>query len=56
MKKAKVIVRSKDEDGNIVGVYDNNLMLNTMIYDVEIPDGKIENMELTSLMTTCMLK
>ena len=38
---AKVIGRSKDADGNVIGVYDANPMLNTMLYDVEFPDGEI---------------
>ena len=40
-QSAKVIGRSKDKDGNIVGTYDNNPHLNTMVYDVEFPDGEI---------------
>ena len=30
----KVIGRSKDSDGKIVGSYDNNTFNNTMVYDV----------------------
>ena len=42
MKSVKVVGRSKDdEDGNIVGNYDDNPHLNTMLYDVEFPDGEI---------------
>ena len=41
MKKAKVVGRSKGEDGNIIGKYDSNPMLNTMVYDFKIPDGSI---------------
>ena len=41
LEHAKVIGRSKDINGEIVGVYDNNPMLNTMIYDVEFPDGDV---------------
>ena len=42
MHQAKVIGRSKDEDGNIVGTYDNNPYANTMVYDVEFPDGEVK--------------
>ena len=41
MKKLKVVIQSKDDDGNIIGKYGSNLMLNTMVYDVEFPDGSI---------------
>ena len=41
MKKAKVVGRSKDDNGNIIGKYDRNPLLNTMVYDVKIPDGSI---------------
>ena len=41
MKRVKLVRLSKDEDGNIIGKYDNNPMLNTMVYDVELPDGNI---------------
>ena len=38
---AKVIDRSKDADGNVVGTYDDNPMLNTLSYDVELSDGEV---------------
>ena len=41
MKKAKVVVRSKYDYGNNIGTYDSNPMLNTMVYDVYIPDDTI---------------
>ena len=41
MKAAKVIRRSKNTDGDIVGKYHVNPMLNTLAYDVEFPDGSI---------------
>ena len=41
MKKAKVVGRSKYDHININGKYDSNPMLNTMVYDVMIPDGSI---------------
>ena len=41
MRLAKVKCRSKDGDGEIIGIYDNNPILNTMVYDVEFPDGEV---------------
>ena len=41
MKKLKVVGQSKDDDGNIIGKYDSNHMLNTMVYAVEFPYGPI---------------
>ena len=38
MKKVKVVGRSKDDDENIIDKYNSNIMLNTMVYDVEFPD------------------
>ena len=34
MKKVKVVGLSKDNGRNIIGKYDSNPMLNTMVYDV----------------------
>ena len=36
---AKVSWRVLDEYGKLVGTYSDNLMLNTLMYDVEFPDG-----------------
>ena len=41
MQSAKVIGRAMDEDGNLIGRYDDNPILNTMVYNVEFPDGDI---------------
>ena len=41
IRSAKVIGRSKDADGNIVGTYDDNPMLNTLSYNVEFSDGEV---------------
>jgi len=41
MKAAKVIGRSKDKHGKVTGTYDDNPLVNTMVYDVEFPDGAI---------------
>ena len=38
---ARVIGCSKNADGNIVGKYNDNLFLNSMVYDVEFPDGVV---------------
>ena len=42
MQRAKVISRSKSDDGRILGMYDDNPMLNTLLYDVQFPDGTIK--------------
>ena len=41
MKKVKVVGQSKDDNGNIIGKYGSNPMINTMVYDVKFPDGSI---------------
>ena len=41
MEKVKLVGPFKDDDGNIIGKYDSNPMLNTMVYDVEFSDGYI---------------
>ena len=40
MKSAKVVGRAKDADGSVIGIYYDNPHLNTMLYDVEFPDGE----------------
>ena len=42
MQNGKVIGRSKDSDGNIIGNYSNDPLSNTMSYDVEFPDGEVK--------------
>ena len=39
MKVAKADRRIQDEDGNIVETYAEKPMLNTLMYDMEFPDG-----------------
>ena len=39
MQVAKVARRILDEDGKLVGTYYDNHKLNTLMYDVEFPDG-----------------
>ena len=36
---AKVIRRSVDADGHVIGTFNKNPILNTLLYDVEFPDG-----------------
>jgi hypothetical protein len=42
VQMANVLHRSIDADGNIVGTCDENLNLNTLLYDVEFPDRAVE--------------
>ena len=37
----KVVGQYKENSGNIIGKYNSNPMLNTMVYDVDFPDGTI---------------
>ena len=39
---AKVIKRSVDSDGKVIGNYNELPVLNTMLYDVQFPDGSIK--------------
>jgi hypothetical protein len=41
LRTAKVIGRSKTDDGEYIGTYDDNPLLNSMTYDVEFSDGEI---------------
>ena len=42
VQSARVIQRSIGPDGTITGEYDDNPILNSIIYDVEFPDGTIK--------------
>ena len=42
MELGKVTQRAVGPDGNVAGTYDDNPMLNTMIYEVEFPDGQVK--------------
>ena len=42
MASAKVIGRAKDSDGLPIGTYDDDPMLNSMVYNVEFPDGEVK--------------
>ena len=39
---AKVVRRALDENGNTIGTFDSNPVLNTLVYDVEFPDGSVK--------------
>ena len=39
---AKVIKRSVNSDGKVIGNYNELPVLNTMLYDVQFPDGSIK--------------
>ena len=41
MKSGKVIGRSKDNTGATYGTYNENPLLNSIIYDVEFPNGEV---------------
>ena len=42
MQTGKVIGRSLNHEGAIDGSYDDNPMLNSLLYDVEFPDGQVK--------------
>ena len=42
VRAARVIGQSKDKNGNVIGSYDPNPILNTKIYDVLFPDGSLQ--------------
>ena len=39
----KVICRTINDNGNIIGTFDENPVLNSLVYDVEFPDGAVKN-------------
>lgn len=39
---AKVLRRSMDENGRVIGNFNENPLLNTLVYDCEFPDGTIK--------------
>lgn len=41
LQNARVVGRHKDSDGNVVGTFNENPILNTIVYDVEFPDGAV---------------
>lgn len=42
LRAARVIGKSKDKDGRIIGQYNSNPILNTTVYDVMFPDGAVQ--------------
>ena len=42
MVNGKVIQRTIGPDGQVTGTYDNNPFLNSIIYDVEFPNGQVK--------------
>ena len=42
MVTGKIIQRTIGSDGQVTGTYDNNPFLNSIIYDVEFPDGQVK--------------
>ena len=41
MRASNVLRRSRNEDGEIIGTHNENPLINTLIYDVEFPDGEV---------------
>ena len=42
MAVGKVTRRALNPDGRVTGTYDENPMLNSMIYEIEFPDGQVK--------------
>ena len=42
MQTARVISRSRDAEGNVIGKYNHNPILDTRVYDVMFPDGAVQ--------------
>ena len=42
MTSAKVRKRATGPDGTVIGTYDDNSILNSMVYEVEFPDGQVK--------------
>ena len=40
---ARVVRRAVDENGNLVGTFNNKPALNTLVYEVEFPDGTLKH-------------
>ena len=40
---ANVIYRTIDINENIIGTFDENPVLNSLVYDVEFPDGAVKH-------------
>eukprot|EP00957_Ditylum_brightwellii_P149507 11385548-Ditylum_brightwellii.AAC.2 len=42
MRMTKVISQVVDPSGQSVGTYDDNPLLNSIVYDVQYPDGEVK--------------
>ena len=42
LQSCKVKLITKDLDGYLIGTYDHNPLLNSMLYNVELPDGYVK--------------
>ena len=40
---AKVVRRAVDEDGRLIGSFNKNPILNTLVYEVQFPDGTLKH-------------
>ena len=49
MVNGKAIQRTIGPDGQVTGTYDNNPFLNSIIYDVEFPDGQVKEFAAMSI-------
>ena len=54
LSMGKVIRRSVDEHGKLIGTYDDNPVLNSHIYEVEFPDGEIKEFAENILAENCL--
>ena len=39
---AKVMRKSVDKNSQVIGTHNKNPLLNTLVYDVEFPDGDVK--------------
>jgi hypothetical protein len=49
MLRAKITGRKRDENGNPIGRYNSNPMLNSRIYLAEFPDGHIQELSANTI-------
>ena len=49
MLRAKITGRKRDENGNPIGRYNSNSMLNSRIYLAEFPDGHIQELSTNTI-------
>ncbi len=53
---AKVTQRALGPDGTVAGRYDENPMLNSIVYEVEFPDGEVKEYAANTIPKICSLK